>query len=87
MARRCAAVKPVSVQPVCRDPSCHAEVGRVERAQAEAILDGDRETGIGLLLRLDQLVEANQRLVDANERLERGPAKRVTPHSMEQEFL
>jgi transposase len=42
----------------------------VERAEAEAILDGDRETAIGLLLRLDELVEAKQRLVDANERLE-----------------
>jgi transposase len=45
-------------------------LGGVERAQAEAILDGDRETAVGLLLRLDELVEANQRLVDANERLE-----------------
>jgi hypothetical protein len=42
----------------------------VERAEAEAILDGDRETAVGLLLRLDELIEANQRLVDANERLE-----------------
>jgi transposase len=42
----------------------------VERVEAESILDGDRETAIGLLLRLDELVAANQRLVDANERLE-----------------
>jgi transposase len=42
----------------------------VERSEAEAILDGDRETAVGLLLRLDELVEANQRLVVANERLE-----------------
>jgi transposase len=42
----------------------------VGRADAEAILDGDRETAVGLLLRLDELVEANQRLVEANERLE-----------------
>src|SRR6266498_921104 len=42
----------------------------MERAEAEAILDGDRETAVGLLLRLDELVEANQRLVEANERLE-----------------
>jgi transposase len=42
----------------------------VERAEAEAILDGDRETAVGLLLRVDELVEANQRLVEANERLE-----------------
>jgi transposase len=42
----------------------------VERAEAEAILDGDRETAVGLLLRLDELVDANQRLVESNERLE-----------------
>jgi transposase len=42
----------------------------VERAEAEAVLDGDREAAIGLLLRLDELVEANGRLVEANERLE-----------------
>ena len=42
----------------------------MERVEAEAIVDGDRETAIGLLLRLDELVEANQRLVEANERLE-----------------
>jgi hypothetical protein len=28
----------------------------VERAEVEAILDGDRETALGLLLRLDELV-------------------------------
>jgi transposase len=42
----------------------------VERTEAEAILDGDRETAIGLLLRLDDLVAANVGLVAANERLE-----------------
>jgi transposase len=42
----------------------------VESAEAEAILDGDRETAVGLLLRLDELVDANQRLVESNERLE-----------------
>jgi transposase len=42
----------------------------VERVEAEAVVDGDRETAIGLLLRLDDLVAANERLVDANERLE-----------------
>jgi transposase len=42
----------------------------VERADAEAILDGDREAAIGLLLRLNELVVANERLVVANERLE-----------------
>jgi transposase len=42
----------------------------VERAEAEAILDGDRERAVGLLLRLEELVDANKRLVEANERLE-----------------
>ena len=42
----------------------------MERSEAEAIFDGDRETAVGLLLRLDALVEANQLLVEANERLE-----------------
>ena len=42
----------------------------MERAEAEAILDGDRETAIGLLLRLDEVVAANARLVEANEWLE-----------------
>ena len=42
----------------------------MERGEAEAILDGDRETAIGLLLQLDELVAANARLVEANERLE-----------------
>jgi transposase len=42
----------------------------MQRAEAEAILDGDRETAVGLLLRLDELVDANQRLVEANGRLE-----------------
>jgi transposase len=34
----------------------------VERSEAEAILDGDRETAIGLLMRIGELVEANRRL-------------------------
>jgi transposase len=42
----------------------------VERAEAEAILDGDRVSAVGLLLRLDEVVAANERLVEANERLE-----------------
>ena len=35
----------------------------MDRAQAEAILDGDRETAITLLMRLDELIEANRRLL------------------------
>jgi transposase len=43
----------------------------VERAEAEAILDGDRETAIALLLRIGELVEANQRLEARVGELER----------------
>ncbi len=43
----------------------------VERAEAEAILDGDRETAIALLLRVGELVEANGRLEDRVAELER----------------
>jgi len=43
----------------------------VERAWAEAILDGDRELAVGLLLRLGELVEANQRLEARVGELER----------------
>ena len=43
----------------------------VERVDAEAILDGDRETAVGLLLRLDEVVEANQRLEARVAELER----------------
>jgi hypothetical protein len=53
-----------------RDLWLGAECCCAERAEAEAILDGDRGTAVGSLLRLDELVEANQRLVEAKERLE-----------------
>jgi len=43
----------------------------VERAEAEAILDGDREAAIGLLLRFDALVAANERLEARVGELER----------------
>jgi transposase len=43
----------------------------VERAEAEAILDGDREAAVGLLLRIGELVEANQRLETRVAELER----------------
>jgi len=39
-----------------------AKSGAMDRSQAEAILDGDRETAIALLMRLDELIEANRRL-------------------------
>ncbi|HEY2936634.1 MAG TPA: transposase, partial [Gaiellaceae bacterium] len=44
---------------------------RVERAEAEAILDGDRETAVALLLRVGELVAANQRLEARVAELER----------------
>jgi len=34
----------------------------VERAEAEAILDGDRETAVALLMQVGELIEANRRL-------------------------
>jgi transposase len=43
----------------------------VERAEAEAVLDGDRETAVALLLRVGELVEANQRLEARVSELER----------------
>src|SRR5438876_3573731 len=43
----------------------------MDRAEAEAILDGDRETAVALLLRIGELVEANQRLEARVAELER----------------
>jgi transposase len=43
----------------------------VERAEAEGIFDGDRETAVALLLRIGELVEANQRLEARVAELER----------------
>jgi transposase len=43
----------------------------MERAEAEAILDGDRETAVALLLRVGELVEANGRLEARVGELER----------------
>jgi transposase len=43
----------------------------MQRAEAEAILDGDRETAVALLLRIGELVEANQRLEARVAELER----------------
>jgi transposase len=43
----------------------------VERAEAEAVLDGDRETAVALLMRIGELVEANQRLEARVAELER----------------
>ena len=43
----------------------------MERAEAEAILDGDREAAVALLSRIGELVEANQRLEARVAELER----------------
>src|SRR5919109_5441276 len=46
----------------------------MERAEAEAILDGERETAVALLMRIGELVEANQRpLRPMAHALELGP--------------
>src|SRR5712691_1179264 len=43
----------------------------MERAEAEAILDGDRESAVALLMRVGELVEANRRLEARVAELER----------------
>jgi hypothetical protein len=43
----------------------------MERADAEAILDGDRETAVALLLGVGELIEANERLEARVAELER----------------
>jgi transposase len=43
----------------------------MERAEAEAVLDGDRETAVALLLRVGELIEANERLEARVAELER----------------
>jgi hypothetical protein len=51
----------------------------MERAEAEAFLDGDRETAVALLMRLDELVKANRRLEarvgELEQRLSRCPTR------------
>src|SRR5229473_5393726 len=42
----------------------------MERAEAEAILEGDRETALALLMRVGELIEANRRLEDRVAELE-----------------
>jgi len=59
----------------------------VERAEAEAILDGDRETAVALLLRIGELVEANQRLearlAELEQRLNRSSRNSSLPPSQD----
>jgi transposase len=50
---------------------CSANSAAMERAEAEAILDGDRETAVALLMRVGELVEANRRLEARVAELER----------------
>ena len=57
----------------------------MERAEAEAILDGDRETAIALLMRIDELIEANRRLearvAELEQRLNRNSRNSSLPPS------
>jgi len=59
----------------------------MDRAQAEAILDGDREIAIALLLRLDELIEANRRLearvADLERQLNRSSRNSSLPPSLD----
>src|SRR5450756_297429 len=59
----------------------------MERAEAEAILDGDRETALALLMRVDELIEANRRLearvAELEQRLKRSSRNSSLPPSAE----
>jgi hypothetical protein len=57
----------------------------MERAEAEAILDGDRETALTLLVRVGELIEANRRLesrvTDLEQHLKRSSRNSSLPPS------
>ena len=57
----------------------------MERAEAEAILDGDRETALALLMRIDELIAANRRLearvAELEQRLNRSSRNSSLPPS------
>jgi len=59
----------------------------MERAEAEAILDGERETAVALLLRVVELVEANRRLearvAELEQRLKRTSRNSSLPPSQD----
>ena len=59
----------------------------MERAEAEAILDGDRETAISLLLRVGELIESNRRLearvAELEQRLNRSSRNSSLPPSQD----
>src|SRR5438876_7100400 len=59
----------------------------MERAEAEAILDGDREAALVLLMQVGELVEANRRLearvAELEKRLNRGSRNSSLPPSQD----
>jgi transposase len=59
----------------------------VERAEAEAILDGDRGTAVALLMKIGELVEANRRLearvAELEQRLHRSSRNSSLPPSQD----
>ena len=59
----------------------------MERAQAEAILDGERETAVALLMRVGELIEANRRLEarvgELEQRLNRSSRNSSLPPSQD----
>ena len=59
----------------------------MERAQAEAILDDDRETALALLMQVGELVEANRRLearvAELEQRLNRSSRNSSLPPSQD----
>src|SRR3989442_7578306 len=59
----------------------------MERAEAEAILDGDRETALALLLRVGELIEQNRRLearvAELEQRLNRSSRNSSLPPSQD----
>ncbi len=59
----------------------------MERAEAEAILDGDRETAVALLMQVGELIEANRRLearvAELEQRLNRSSRNSSLPPSQD----
>ena len=59
----------------------------MERAEAEAVLDGERETAVALLLRVGELIEANRRLearvAELEQRLNRNSRNSSLPPSQD----
>jgi transposase len=59
----------------------------VERAEAEAILDGDRESAVALLMQVGELIEANRRLearvAELEQRLNRSSRNSSLPPSQD----